>query len=241
MPSQTPTDEPRSDPITANFNLDGQTELQVEKHPIFKDDEAQLLHWHHRLNHLPFKRIQAMAKQSLLPKKLAHSRIPLCSGCAYGKATKKPWRTKAKAEKTPKVSITKPGDCISMDQLESSTPGLVAQLKGIPTKARYCAATVFVDHYSGLAFVYLQRTLSSEETVQAKHAFEAFASSHGVTIKHYHGDNGRFQDNAFRESILRAHQGLSFCGVNAHFQNGIAEKRIRDLQDLMPYVWRMTL
>jgi hypothetical protein len=135
MPSQTPTDEPRSDPIRANFNLDGQMELQVEKHPTFEDDEAQLLHWHYCLSHLPFKQIQAMAKQGLLPKRLAHSHIPLCSGCAYGKASKKPWQTKAKAEKTPKASITKPGDCISMDQLESSTPGLVMQLKGIPTKA----------------------------------------------------------------------------------------------------------
>jgi hypothetical protein len=26
-------------------------------------------------------------------------------------------------------------------------------------------------------------------------------------------------------------QTISFCGVGAHFQNGIAEKRIRDLQD----------
>ena len=26
-------------------------------------------------------------------------------------------------------------------------------------------------------------------------------------------------------------QGLTFCGVNAHWQNGKAEKRIRDLQD----------
>jgi hypothetical protein len=26
-------------------------------------------------------------------------------------------------------------------------------------------------------------------------------------------------------------QTISFCGVNAHFQNGIAEKMIRDLQE----------
>ena len=79
--------------------------------------------------------------------------------------------------------------------------------------------------------MHLQKSLTSEETVQAKRAFEAFAGTHGITIRHYHADNGCFQDRAFRESIEQAQQMLSFCGVNAHFQNGVAEKRIRDLQD----------
>jgi hypothetical protein len=28
---------------------------------------------------------------------------------------------------------------------------------------------------------------------------------------------------------------VTHCGVNAHFQNGIAERRIRDLQDRAPH------
>jgi hypothetical protein len=52
-----------------------------------------------------------------------------------------------------------------------------------------------------------------------------------VTIKHYHADNGRFADNAFMQSVAESGQTISFCGVNAHFQNGIAEKRIRDLSE----------
>jgi hypothetical protein len=35
----------------------------------------------------------------------------------------------------------------------------------------------------------------------------------------------------FRKACADKGQTLSFCGVNAHFQNGMAEKRIRDLQD----------
>jgi hypothetical protein len=50
-------------------------------------------------------------------------------------------------------------------------------------------------------------------------------------IKHYHADNGRFADNAFMQSVAESGQTISFCGVNAHFQNGIAEKRIRDLSE----------
>jgi hypothetical protein len=67
--------------------------------------------------------------------------------------------------------------------------------------------------------------------VQAKTAYEAFASAHGVTIKHYHCDNGRFADNAYLDHVTKSGQTISYCGVNAHFQNGIAEKRIRDLQE----------
>ncbi len=68
--------------------------------------------------------------------------------------------------------------------------------------------------------------------MKARTAFEAFANTHGVRIQHYHADNGHFADNAFRNSITECQQTTSFFGVNAHWQNGIAEKRIRDLQDM---------
>jgi len=33
------------------------------------------------------------------------------------------------------------------------------------------------------------------------------------------------------KKIKEEKQTISFCGVNAHFQNGIAERRIRDLRE----------
>ena len=72
---------------------------------------------------------------------------------------------------------------------------------------------------------------SSVETVAAKHAFEKFAAEHGIRIHHYHYNNGRFYDNAFKESCENSRQRLTFCGVNAHFQNGIAERAIRDISE----------
>ena len=48
---------------------------------------------------------------------------------------------------------------------------------------------------------------------------------------HYHADNGRFADNAFIADCNPQLQSLSYCGINAHFQNGIAERRIQDLQE----------
>ena len=184
--------------------------------------QAELMRWHYRLGHLPFAKLKILAKLGEIPKRLAKVFPPKCAGCIFGAMTKMPWRSRA----------TKPGECVSVDQMISTHVGFIAQLKGKLTRDRYKAATIFVDHYSRLRFVHLMRNLSSEETINAKLAFEQYARDHGVTILHYHADNGRFADNAFKASCERERQRLTFCGVNAHFQNGIAERAIRDLQDM---------
>jgi hypothetical protein len=51
-----------------------------------------------------------------------------------------------------------------------------------------------------------------------------------VSIRHYTAGNGRFADNAFMGAVEKSQQTISFCGVNAHFQNKLAEKSTRDLQ-----------
>jgi Reverse transcriptase (RNA-dependent DNA polymerase) len=196
--------------------------------------EAELLHWHQRLSHISMKRLQMMARIGQLPSRLARCRVPICQSCLFGKATRKAWRarstTNGKTEDS--QTFTRPGECVSVDQLESATPGLVAQMKGNLTKERYTVATVYVDHFSELSFVYLQRGTSALETLDSKKEFERFARSNGVNIHHYRADNGRFADNAWKEDVLSKGQRLTFCGVSAHHQNGKAEKRIRDLQDL---------
>ena len=116
-------------------------------------------------------------------------------------------------------------------QMESSTLDFIAQPNGNLTTKRYQYATIFVDHYSKFGFIYLHKTLSSEETVQAKKAFEAYASNHNVTILHYHADNGHFSDNTFISHCQQEDQSLTYCGVDAHHQNGVAKKWIPDLQD----------
>ena len=168
-----------------------------------------------------------------LPKRLAKAQDPMCSACQYGKATKRPWRTRAPPSTVNNQRrVTSPGDCVSIDQMESPVSGLIAQMKGIPTKARYKGATIFVDHYSNMTFVHLQKSLNSEETIRSKQAFERWSASCGVTIKHYHADNGRFAETAFMADVAKCGQTISFCDVNAHFQNGRAERRIRALQDM---------
>jgi hypothetical protein len=41
----------------------------------------------------------------------------------------------------------------------------------------------------------------AEEMIQAKEAFETAARTYGVTIQHYHADNGIFADNQFQKAI----------------------------------------
>ena len=89
--------------------------------------------------------------------------------------TKRPWCMKAAQNKGKLKVATVPGECISVDQLESLTPGFIAVLKGRPTKCRYKAVTIFVDHATRLSYVHLQQGLTSAKTVEAKHAFEAYA------------------------------------------------------------------
>jgi hypothetical protein len=106
-----------------------------------------------------------MSALGILPRRLSSVHPPKCAGCIFGAMTKMPWRTKASPSQVKTVVVTGPGDCVSVDQLESSTPGFVAQLKGIITKRRCTCATVFVDHYSRLGYVHMQQQLTNDETV----------------------------------------------------------------------------
>ena len=228
-PPQTATTQ--GQPQTTMVDLGPLTHVIPEdQEPTSMDPHDELLRWHYRLGHLSFERIRQLARSGQLPKRLLTCKKPFCTACQYGKLTKRPWRVKGEDKKSTKVA-TRPGHIVSVDQLESNTPGFIAQLKGKLTQQRYNYATVFVDQFSGYSFVYLQRRITSEETVQAKHAFERAAEQRGVKVVHYHADNGRFADNAFIADCNAQRQSLSYCGVNAHFQNGIAERRIRDLQE----------
>lgn len=226
-------------PWTTSFDLNGPNKnaktpaiIENEEDLAPQDAKAEMLKWHHRLGHASFKKIRWLARQGILPKYLATCKPPMCSSCLYGKATRRPSRTKSQPLGVASLrTIDKPGQCVSIDMLESITPGFIAQLRGKPTKQRYRAATIFVDHYSRLGFVYLHKSTTAAEAVEAKKAFERWAASHGIIIRHYHADNGAFAAKLFRDAVANEGQTMSFCGVNAHFQNALAERRIRELQE----------
>ena len=87
------------------------------------------------------------------------------------------------------------------------------------TNQRYRSATVFIDHFSHIIYVYIQRKLTPEEKLKAKQDFEAYSLEQVVIIRHYHYDNGILSDNTFIKSVNTQGQKISYRGVNAHFQN----------------------
>jgi hypothetical protein len=136
-----------------------------------------------------------MSKVGHLPRRLSSIQHPKCHACMLGKATKVTWRVNGHTSHV--TNATKPGKRISVDQLESPTPVLIASLKGILTTKRYNFITVFVDNHSRFTYVQLQQSNSLEETLQAKIDFETMTERLGVKIRNYHANNMRFADNAF--------------------------------------------
>ena len=227
-------------PKQASFNLDGPVSPSRQQRPALVEDEedrgtldnvsAEFLRWHHRFNHCSPKRLQLLAKRGVIPRRLARCPVPVCSACLYGKATRRPWRTKPASLTGKQTVITKPGEVVSVDQMVSPTPGLIAQMTGFLTKKRYRYVTVFVDQATDFTYCYFQKSDSAEETIEGKEAFERKAAEHGVKILHYHADNGVFASKLWRSHCLIKQQGLTFAGVGAHHQNGRAENKIRQLQ-----------
>ena len=108
------------------------------------------------MGHLSFTKVQEMVKQGIFPSRIAKCVVLICSACQYAKATHHQWCTKScKHNQDVIESPTKLGQCVSVDQLVSPTPGLIAQMTAFITKQQYKYATVYVDQHSGLSFVYL--------------------------------------------------------------------------------------
>ncbi len=138
---------------------------KLGKHPTFDDNIQEYMHWHYRLNHASFSTMLNMAKQRHLPQGISsilrrmerhRHKPPLCSDCIASKMCRKQWRQKQEKEREIKPNRKLlPGDVVSVDQLVSSTPGLVACLHGgYPTKEKYVGSTVFVDQASDFSYIY---------------------------------------------------------------------------------------
>ena len=128
-------------------------------------------------------------------------------------------------------TATRPGQIVSVDQLESTTAGFIAQLKGKLTTTRYKFATVYIEQLSRFTYVHLQRTLTLDKTVKRKKCFKWMTEAHGMIVKHYHSDNGRFTNNGFVNHCQNKQKNISCCGMNTYSHNGIAEKKIWGLQE----------
>ena len=57
-----------------------------------------------------------------------------------------------------------------------------------------------------------------------KRAFELEASRAGMRIKSYRADNHPFASKEFKQDLELMGQTISYSGVGAHHQNGVAER-----------------
>ncbi len=175
----------RMRPLTFDVN----PELEEDKHVYLAaiNNQAELIPWHNCLGHLAFSKLKQLALNGKIPRRLAKVKPSACTGCLFDAMTKVPWKGQ---ETSSKVFVaTKAGQCVSVDQMILMQVGFIAQLKGTLTKKRYTVATIYADHYLRLKYIHLMTKLTSEETMEAKRAFEHFAEQHGVRILHYHCNN----------------------------------------------------
>jgi hypothetical protein len=110
-------------------------------------------------------------------------------------------------------------------------PGLIPTYRGTPTTDRYQAGTLFIDHASRFLHFTPHISTGGKEAITAKHNFELLASTYNHPIKCYHTDNGIFASKEFCSSCIQQNQHIKFCGVNAHHQNGIAERHIHTITE----------
>jgi hypothetical protein len=80
-----------------------------------------------------------------------------------------------------------------------------------------------VDHASSFVYVTFHSSEAAAELVCWKAEFEQFSARFNVQIWNIRADNGVYSAQLFRISCLWHQQHLTFCGVGAHWQNGIAE------------------
>ena len=57
------------------------------------------------------------------------------------------------------------------------------------------------------------------------------AESFGIRVKKFHTDNGIFAEEGFKSDVSDNNQTISYCGVGAHFQNGLAKAAIKQLTE----------
>jgi hypothetical protein len=103
-----------------------------------------------------------------------------------------------------------PGDCVSGDHLESTSPGLIPTYRGSFATKKYHAGTLFIEHASRFLYFTPHISIGCQEALGAKHHFELLASHHNRSIKCYHTDHDIFASKDFQCSCIHKNNILHF-------------------------------
>ena len=111
---------------------------------------------HYKYVHTPLNRLQYIATNGVLPKRLTDFTLPISASCIYGNSTKRPCKTKTERlinESKPAASV---GDCVSVDVLVYSTPGLILNMSVFLMRKRYQYSLMFVENYYDFTYIHQQ-------------------------------------------------------------------------------------
>jgi hypothetical protein len=76
---------------------------------------------------------------------------------------------------------------------------------------------------SSLVYATFHSSKATDELVSSKNEFETWVSHFNIKIMNIRADNGVYSAKVLRDACDRQQQSLTFCGIGAHWQNGIAE------------------
>ena len=173
------------------------------------DPEKELLHWHYRLGHLSFRKIQFLMRTGVLASSKASRHLhkaacqlstpPKCAACMYGKQTRRPAPGKVTAVVKDREGALKqddlfPGQKIAVDHFVCSTKGRLFTSRGKTSENEmFSGGCMFVDHASGYLHVEFQTHLNTHETINAKENFELMCRDNGVIPQAYVSVEAHFQ------------------------------------------------
>ena len=88
---------------------------------------------------------------------------------------------------------------------------------------RFQGGTIYNDAALGLIWVENQVSFGANETVMGKARFVQWLWDMAYAdVKHYHGNNGIFSAEEYRQECMENRQSQSFSGVGAQHQNARA-------------------
>jgi hypothetical protein len=163
------------------------------------------------------------SQQGLLPKRLANCLALHCTACQYGDAPKVPWRVEGTPRGSGLFQATRAGQVVN--QIKPTVSSLAGPIQAWLTVQRRHVATIIIDHEPIKAWLTAQRrhvAMPKSETVEETFTVKQALKGHDCTK--YTADDGCMQDTDQRRTV-------SVCGVNAHSRSGVAERRIKKLQD----------
>src|SRR5210317_1983839 len=164
---------------------------------------------------------------------------PMCTACQFakqrGNSTPGTTRQNIHVERNAlKTNNLYPGARISVDHFEANPRGrLLFSFGKERTDQKYKGGCIFVDHSSGYIHVEPQVHLNTNETLDAKEAFEDECKRVGVVPQSYITDEGSsFTNVEYQEHLTQFAQIHIRSAPGGHHSNGIAERNISTVMSI---------